>query len=139
MHQMITNQLRVLIATGISFAFSFLYNALVHLLILGSANKQIESLRRVDFTSKIWISVLATLATSFLFTILYALFVSEKNTKTGSLFGFCFGLFMAIMVDLNQYVLYPLPFSLVAKWALFGVIEFAIVGLIVSSVVKDKT
>jgi magnesium-transporting ATPase (P-type) len=136
---MITNKLRILIATGISFVFSFLYNGLIHLVVLGLANKQVESLRRVDFTSKLWISILATLVTSFLFTIIYALFVSEKNIKTGSLFGFCFGLFIAIIVDLNQYVLYPLPFSLVTKWALFGVIEFTIIGLLVSSVVKDKT
>jgi len=133
------NKIRLLIATVLSSVFSIFYNGLVHVIILGSANKQVETLRRVDFTSKVWISLLSTLATSFLFTIIYTLFVSEKNTRTGLLYGFCFGLFIAIMVDLNQYVLYPLPFSLVAKWALFGIVEFSVIGLIVGSVVKDET
>ena len=133
------NTIRLLIATLLSFAFSLLYNGLVHWVILGPANKQVESLMRVDFPSKLWVSIPATLATSFLFTSLYAFFVSGKNIKTGLLYGFGFGLFIAIMVDLNQYIFYPLPFSLVAEWALFGIMEFAFIGLIVGSVVKDKT
>lgn len=132
------NKIRLFIAVILSYFFSILYNGLVHLVILGTANKQVELLRRVDFSSKAWISLLATLATSFLFTSIYSLFVSEKSIKRGIFFGFCFGLFIAIIVDINQYVLYPLPFSLVARWALFGIIEFSLIGMIVGSIVKDK-
>ena len=133
------NKIRLLIATLLSFVFSLFYNALVHLIILSTANKQVESLRRVDFSSKAWISILATFAVLFIFTAIYSLFVSEKSTKKGLFFGFCFGLFIAIIVDINQYVLYPLPFSLVARWALFGIIEFSLIGTIVGSIIKDKT
>ena len=134
-----TGKIRLLIAALISFVFSIVYNGLVHLVILGTANKRVESLRRVDFSSKAWISLLATLAVSFLFPMIYSHFVSEKSYKKGLFFGFCFGLLIAIMVDVNQYVLYPLPFSLVASWALFGVVEFSLIGLIVGLIVKDKT
>lgn len=48
-----------------------------------------------------------------------------------------FGLHIALMADLNQYVLFPLPFALVAQWALFGLIEHSL--LIMGSIVKDKT
>ena len=133
------NRIRLLIATMLSFVFSIFYNGLVHLVILSTANKQVESLRRVDFSSKVWISLLATFAVLFIFTAIYSLFVSEKSMRRGLFFGFCFGLFIAIMVDINQYVLYPLPFSLVAGWALFGIIEFSLIGLIVGSIVKDRT
>lgn len=133
------NKIRLFIAVILSYIFSILYNGLVHLVILGTANKQVELLRRVDFSSKAWISLLATLATSFLFTLIYSLFVSEKSIKRGTLFGFCFGGFIAIIVDINQYVLYPLPLSLVARWALFGIIEFSLIGMIVGSIVKEKT
>lgn len=123
----------------LSFVFSLLYNGLVHLVILSAADRQIEPLKRADFPSKMWISFLATLAASFFFTAIYAFFVSEKNTRTGLFYGFCFGIFTAVMVDLNQYVLYPLPFPLVAEWALSGIIEFSLLGVIVGSIVKDKT
>lgn len=134
-----TDKVRLLIAAVISFVFSILYNGLVHLVILRTANKQVESLRRVDFSSKAWISLLATLATSFIFTAIYSLFVSEKSTRRGLFFGLCFGLFIVIIVDVNQFVLYPLPFSLVASWALFGIIEFSLIGMIVGAIVKNKT
>ena len=129
--------MKFLVATGLSFIFSIIYNGLVHLVILSAANKQAEFLRRADFSSKAWISILATLATSFLFTAICSFFVSEKSPKTGLSFGFCFGLLIAIIVDINQYVLYPLPFSLVASWAFFGTIEFCMIGMIVGAVVKD--
>ncbi len=134
-----TDKVRLLIATVISFTFSVIYNGIVHLIFLSTANKQVESLRRVDFSSKAWISILATLTTSFIFTTIYSLFVSEKNIKKGLSFGFCFGLLIVIIVDINQYVLYPLAFSLAASWALFGIIEFSIIGMIVGYIVKDKT
>jgi hypothetical protein len=137
--QMRINKIRLLIATILSFVFSIFYNGLVHLVILSKANKQVESLRRVDCSSKAWIALLATLVTSFIFTAIYTLFVSKKSAKKGLYFGFCFGLFIAIMVDINQYVLYPLPFSLVARWALFGIIELSLIGMIVGSIVKDNT
>ena len=104
------HKIRLLAAAVLSFVFSVLYNGLVHLVILGSANRQVEALRRADFSSKMWISLPATLATTFLFTAIYAFFDSEKNARTGLLYGLCFGVLIAIMVDLNQYVLYPLPF-----------------------------
>ncbi len=134
-----TDKMKFLAATGLSFIFSIFYNGLVHLVILSTANKQAEVLRRADFSSKAWISILVTLATSFLFTAIYSFFVSKKSPKTGLSFGFCFGLLIAIIVDINQYVLYPLPFSLVAGWAFFGTIEFCMIGMIVGAVVKDKT
>lgn len=137
-HQMKTDKIRLLIAAAVSFVFSIVYNGFVHLVILSTANKQLESLRRVDFSSIAWISILSTLATSFIFTAIYSLFVSEKSTSRGLFFGFCFGLFIAIIIDVNQYVLYPLPFSLVASWAFFGIIEFSLIGMIVGSIVKDK-
>jgi len=134
-----TDKVRFLIASVISFTFSMLYNGIVHLIILSTVNKQVESLRRVDFSSKAWISILATLTTSFIFTTIYSISVSEKNSKKGLLFGFCFGLLIVILVDINQYVLYSLPFSLVASWAMFGIIEFSIIGMIVGYIVKDET
>ena len=126
------------IAGSAAFIFSVLYNGLVHLVVLGSANRQMEPLRCADFSSKIWISLAGTLAVSFLFTGIYVLFSREKNVRTGAFFGLLFGLAAAVLVDLNQYVIYPLPFALAAAWSFFGVIEFTLLGAIVGSIMRDK-
>ena len=130
---------RVFTAGVTAFFFSVIYNGLVHTLVLGTANRQLEPLRRPDFSSKIWVSLAGTLAVSFLFTGIYALFAGRKDIQTGALFGFLFGLAAAVLVDLNQYVLYPLPFSLAAAWSFFGVIEFTLLGAIVGAIVREKS
>ena len=131
------NFIRILVNAFVLFLFSLLYNGLVHMVLLANANKQIEALKRADFSSKMGISLLATSITSLLFSWLYAGFVSPKNKGTALRFGLCFGLFISIMVDLNQYVLYPLPFSLAAQWAFFGIVEFSLLGLITGTLLRE--
>lgn len=41
---------------------------------------------------------------------------------------FVFALLAGVLVDLNQYVMYPIPASLIAKWFVFGLIEFCVYG-----------
>lgn len=130
--------IRILTAGAVASVFSVLYNGLVHMVILGPANQQLETLKRGDFSSKVWISLAGTLAVCFLFTGIYALFSGKKDLGTGMRFGFLFGLAAAVLVDLNQYVLYPLPFSLVVHWSFFGVVEFTVLGAIVGSIVRGK-
>jgi len=68
----------------------------------------------------------------------FALFYSvsyDRWRKTGSLVeaawhSLYFGIAIIVIVDLNQYAQYALPFSLVAKWALFGLVEFLLYGQI---------
>ncbi|MBP7341584.1 MAG: hypothetical protein KA957_04630 [Syntrophaceae bacterium] len=112
------------------FAFSLLYNALVHLIILAEANAAIAPLRRPDFSSYLGLSIAATFLVCALFVFIYLCLVEKKSFRTGLLFGFCTGLLLAAVVDINAYVLYPLPFSLVWKWAVFGVGEFSLMGLL---------
>lgn len=131
------NAARIILNSVLLFFSSLLYNGLVHMLILAEANKQMETLKRADFSSKMGISILATFIASLLFSFLYARFVSPKSRTAGLKFGLCFGLFISVMVDLNQYVLYPLPFSLAAKWAFFGIIEFTFLGLITGMTLKE--
>jgi uncharacterized membrane protein YhfC len=121
---------RVLATVLATFVFSLLYNALVHLVILAEANTATAPLRRPDFSSYLGLSLAATFLACALFTFIYVRLVDKKNLRTGLLYGFCVGLLLAVMVDFNAYILYPLPFSLVWKWAVFGVVEFSLLGLL---------
>jgi hypothetical protein len=50
--------------------------------------------------------------------------------------GIVYGLFFAavagLLVDVNQYVLYPIPGSLAWTWFAGGVVEFCLYGALVS-------
>jgi hypothetical protein len=45
----------------------------------------------------------------------------------------------AVLVDVNQFLLYPLPAGLVLKWFVGGVLEFTFYGAVVSLVWRPET
>jgi hypothetical protein len=126
----------IAISSIIIFFFAILWNGLIHLVVLKSANSSIETLHRPDFADKLWLSLIVTFFISVLFSISYIRWRKDGSlieTITHSLF---FAVLIGIVVDLNQYVLYPIPFMLVMQWFLFGILEFIIYGIIVWRVHK---
>jgi hypothetical protein len=120
----------------IIFIFALLWNGLIHLVILKSANDAIQYIHRSDFQDKICISLIVTLCIAILFTISYIKWRKDGSLKESILHSIFFSALIGIVVDLNQYVLYPLPYNLVVLWFLFGIIEFLVYGLIVRVIFK---
>lgn len=126
------------IATIVLSIFALLWNGFIHLVVLADANKAIESIHRPDMADKMWISIIITICIVVLFIISFL-----KWRKTGSVLetighSLFFAAIMIIVVDLNQYVQYEIPFSLVILWSLSGAIEFVIYGLILNLICKKE-
>lgn len=125
-----------IIATVVLSIFALLWNGFIHLVVLADANKAIESIHRQDMADKMWISIIITICIVVLFIISFL-----KWRKTGSVLetighSLFFATLMIVVVDLNQYVQYEIPFSLVILWSLFGAIEFVIYGLILNFICR---
>ena len=73
-----------------------------------------------------------TAGLALLFTWSYARWARGGRVYDGLKHGLFFGLLAGVVVDLNQYFLYPIPASLAAKWFVFGLIEFCCYGLLAS-------
>lgn len=112
--------------------FTFLWNALVHLVILRYDNKSIELIHRSDMTDKLWISIIVTIFIALLFTISYLKWRKTGTTLETIIHSLFFAVLMGIVVDLNQYVQYVILFSLIVKWFIFGIAEFILYGLILN-------
>jgi hypothetical protein len=113
------------------FAFTLAWTALYHLVLLEGADLEIRPLYRPDMNGKIWLSLLGALAVSALFVAGYRLSARRGTLAEGLVYGLGFALLAGLLVDLNQYVLYPIPAALAAKWFLGGVVEFAVGGVLV--------
>jgi hypothetical protein len=87
---------------------------------------------------KLWLSLFMALIIIMIFVFGYARISSKGTILEGALYGFVFGITAGLLVDVNQYILYPLPESLVIKWFLFGVLEFTIYGVLVSRLYRKK-
>ncbi len=132
------NYRRFALASIAVFLFAILWNGFVHLILFREADSVITTFGRPESERNLSLSVLATLLLSVLFVWSYAHFAKRGTIKEGLIFGVFFALLAGVLVDLNQYVLYPIPAPLALTWFAFGVVEFCISGIIVSKLYPIK-
>lgn len=123
---------RLAVASLAVFVLAILWNACVHLIILKEANAAVESLRRPDLGDKLWLSLVMTAMVALLFVWGYGRVARTGSIGEGLAFGVYVGLLAGLLVDVNQYVLYPIPASLAAKWFAGGLVEFSVYGILVT-------
>lgn len=124
------NKKYLIFSTIALFIFAMIWNGVVHTVILKEANLQVASLMRPDMADKMWLSIILTLAIGLLFSLNYLKWC-RKYTQSETLgFSVFFTLFMGAVVNLNQYIVYPIPLNLTLTWFAFGIAEFSIYGQI---------
>lgn len=128
---------RVLCAILATFTFTMIWGSFYHLFLLRNADLEIQHLYRTDLSGKMWLSILGVLGISVLFVLAYRLCARRGTLAEGFLFGICFSVLAGLLVDLNQYVLYPIPAVLIIKWYVGGLVEFAVNGVLVSLICRS--
>ncbi len=134
------NYKRFFIAIIAIFVFAMIWNGIVHLVLLREADSILNSIGRQESQRNMFLSILVTVILATLFVWSYARFARRGDLRDGLTLGLFFGLLAGTLVDLNQYVLYPIPASLAITWFAFGLVEFCIYGVLVSILypIKDK-
>lgn len=132
------NWKRIVAATALIFFVALLWNGMVHMVILKEANAAIEPVARPAAERSLPLSLLLTATLAFLFVWSYAAWRREGGIRQGIAHGLFFAILLGVVVDLNQYVLYPLPPSLPAKWFAFSLVEFVLYGLLVGIIVRGS-
>jgi len=127
---------RLLLAASSIFLFALLWNALVHLVILREANLALAAIARPAPDRSLILSLLQTAGVSVVFLFSYVLFRRSGTLKEGLGLGAMFGVFAGLLVDLNQYILYPIPGALAAAWFAFGLVEFCAYGMLCASLCR---
>ena len=129
---------KLIISGPLVFVTSLLYNGFVHGVLLKNSYASIRHLLRADMNQKMPLSLLATLAISYLFVLNFTKWSKGKGIKEGIIYGIFFALLIGLFVDVNQYVMYPLPSHIAAEWFVSGLIEFVMNGIIVSLIYKKS-
>jgi DMSO/TMAO reductase YedYZ heme-binding membrane subunit len=134
------NYKRFFIATIAIFVFALIWNGIVHFVLLREADSILNSIGRQESQRNMFLSILVTVILIILFVWSYTRFARRGDIRDGLTHGLFFGLLAGTLVDLNQFVLYPIPASLAITWFVFGLIEFCIYGVLVSILypIKDK-
>jgi hypothetical protein len=130
---------RFLLTCAVLFVVAIAWNAFVHLVVLRAANASVQHLRRPDLADKAWLSLLLTAGIIMLFVWGYGRFARSGSWREGLGYGLFFALLAGLLVDLNQYVLFPIPGVVAAQWFLGGLVEFSLYGIITARLYPPRT
>lgn len=126
------NLRRFLVAVFAIFIFAMVWNAFVHMVLLKEASLALEQVARPMAERNMGLGLLLTAGVATLFVYSYAMFVRAPGVGRAVGHGVFFAVMAGLLVDLNQFFLYPIPGTLAAAWFLFGFIEFCIYGVLVA-------
>lgn len=124
---------RILAAMALMTLFSLAWNGLVHGLVLASLNQALVDIGRPTAERSLGLGLLLTAGLAALFVVSLAATASlDEKARIGWRHGLRHGLFFAfgagLLVDLNQYLLYPLPARVPIAWFAAGLLEFCLAG-----------
>jgi len=117
------------------FAWSIL-DFVMHRAILGEPYEQTASLWRPAGEIKMGLLYLETLIFATVFVAIYTLFFSEKGPLPGLKYGLLLGISMGFSMGYGSYAVMPIPFSMAFTWFAGRLIETAVAGVIVGSMIK---
>lgn len=99
----------------------------------------IPVLHSADVKSKIWAFIISAVLGTFFFTIIYTQWQKKETITEGLKYGIFIGIWLSIIMAMDTYASTGLiPFSLAIQWLIYGVIRYAILGIVVSAVFNYK-
>lgn len=133
------NKKRFLGAVIAVFAAIQITDPIIHGMILGKSYAALQHVWRPDMMSKMWIMLVNSFMFSILFVYIFHKGCEGKGLLEGVRFGLIVGFFVYIYSIINQYVVYPLPFSLICLWGLLGIIQFILYGVATAFILTPRS
>jgi hypothetical protein len=115
----------------------FILSFIIHGLILGSTYEQLSHIWRPDMDRLMWVQYITAIFLSFFFIYIFAKGQEGRGVMEGVRYGLVIWAFYSIPSVYGQYMVYPLPYSLVWKWLLADLVIFVILGIIVALLYKS--
>ena len=133
------NMKKWIIASLVVFVTFELTNFLIHSFVLSGCYDVTASLWRPNMMEVMWLMTLSDLLFSFVFVYVFQKGYEGKGVLEGIRFGCVISLLMIIPGLINQYVVYPIPDSLLIRWLLTGIPQILICGMVAALIYKPKS
>lgn len=127
---------RFALACSVLFVVALVWNGLLHLVLLRGVEAAVRHLYRPDLGDRMGLSLLLTACLVLLFVWGYGRFARNGTIREGVVYGAFFGLLAGVLVDFNQYLVFPIPGRLALLWFAGGLAEFIVYGVIVSRILR---
>jgi hypothetical protein len=130
---------RFLIATLAVFIVYVAINFLIHSVILMGTYESLKNIWRPDMMEKMWVMWIVYIGFAFLFTFIFTVGYEGKGWLEGLRYGLYIGLLLNGVSAFTEYAVYPLPFTLVIQWFVYGVIQITICGIAAALIYKPES
>lgn len=111
-------------------------NFLVHGVLLMSAYQELASIWRTDMDSYMWIQWVTALFLCFFFVYIFVRGYEGRGIMEGVRFGLVIWAFMTIPSVYSQFMVYPLPYSLILKWLFSDLVIWVVMGVLTALIYK---
>lgn len=129
---------RFVVACAALFLLALAFNGVLHGLVLREVDAAVSHVQRPDPGAKLWLSLPLTAGVVCLFAWGYSRTARSGSLREGLGYGVAFALLAGLLVDLNQYLLYPIPGRVALAWFAGGVVEFSLYGIAVSRLLPPR-
>jgi hypothetical protein len=116
-------------------------NLIIHSVILMGFYDQlsIDGVFRSAADMPGWVFWITAIVFSFFFVFIFAKGYENRGIGEGIRYGFYVGMLFFFVGSFDQFVTYPLPYSLAWYWIILGVIQAIICGVVAALVYKPKS
>lgn len=122
---------RSILSVVLIFIVAMIWNGLFHTVIIAEQNEMISSLRRPDMSEKMLLSLFITIGMAALFVVSYNKWRRSGTLIESLIHGIFFSVLAGVLVNANQYLVYPIPGMLAVLWFLGGLFEFSFYSITV--------
>lgn len=91
-----------------------------------------------ELMSMMWMMTVASVVSLFLFCYIFTRGYEGKGIAEGLRYGLLIGLFVALPMAVNQYVVYPITSNLALIWFVAGLVGYMILGAVFAAIYKPS-
>jgi uncharacterized PurR-regulated membrane protein YhhQ (DUF165 family) len=130
------NWKRFFVASLVTYVVVQAMDFVINEVFMKSANESLKSLWRPDMASKMWLMYVVGVLWALLFTYIFIKGREGKGITEGVRYGIIIWLFFNVPMNLGMWVMLPIPFAMIIRWLLFGLLEMLIAGILVAVIYK---
>ncbi len=132
------NTKRFLLAFVAVYVVYQLFGYVIHEFWLDPIYKEIASVFRPkeQMDALMWVFFVTSAVLVLVFCFVYTRGCENRGIGEGVRYGLYMGLFFMVVQAYDSYVIYPLPFHLVTKWFISGMVTFVVMGVVVALIYK---
>ena len=130
------NWAKFFIAFIVIYVVGAILSFVVHGLLLGATYEALSNVWRPDMDRLMWVQWVTACFYCFFFVYIFARGYEGRGIMEGVRYGLVIWGFMSIPVIYNQYMVYPLTYSLVLQWLFYDLIMVIISGILVALIYK---